>query len=180
MLIPPSVVALLASRVDADKHVGRRIDSGLFLPGRARCLKYLLPVRRQPGATYDDATQHGSTTGIDPGVRERHSRSARSGKREILHDFVHLSVSHRQHAVRVLCRGPRASRMKPRPRRGDDDEARGARTGIRGQRRRAGRLGSAVRRAMRIEPLRLKQFAPGCLEVVFVEHCGGTKSGDSV
>ncbi|MGY6251868.1 hypothetical protein ACXIVK_00290 [Paraburkholderia caledonica] len=33
---------------------------------------------------------------------ERHSRCDRSGKREILHDFVHLTVSHRQHAVRVL------------------------------------------------------------------------------
>lgn len=106
---------------------------------------------------------------------ERHSRSDRSGKREILHDFVHLTVSYRQHAGRVLCREPRASRKKPGPRRGDDDEARGARTGIRGQRRRAGRPGSAVRRAMPIEPLRLKQFAPRCLEVVFIEHCGGAK-----
>jgi hypothetical protein len=59
---------------------------------------------------------------------DRHSRSDRSGKREILHDFVHLTVSHRQHAIRVLCREPRASRMKPGPRRGDDDEARGALT----------------------------------------------------
>lgn len=51
-----------------------------------------------------------------------------------------------------------------------------------GQRRRAGGVGNAIRRAMPIRTFAdWKDPLPGYLEVDFVEHCGGTKiDGDFV
>ncbi|MEX3790537.1 transposase, partial [Paraburkholderia sp. BR14374] len=46
-------------------------------------------------------------------VGERHRRSDRTEKRQILDEFIELTGYHRKHAIRVLCRDPQPQRAKP-------------------------------------------------------------------
>jgi hypothetical protein len=48
-------------------------------------------------------------------VGERYRRSGRNEKRQILDEFIELTGYHRKHAIRVLCREPQPSRVKPGP-----------------------------------------------------------------
>src|SRR3569623_2430329 len=167
-------------------------------------------------------------------VGERFRLSDRNEKRAILDEFVLLTGYHRKHAIRVLCREPRALRTKPGPQRRYNDEVRAAlitlweagdricgkrlkaliptlidsmtrhghltlskdvrqrlnqisaatidrllrdvrEQAFAGQRRRAGGVGNAIRRAVPIRTFSdWKAPLPGYLEVDFVEHCGGT------
>lgn len=174
-------------------------------------------------------------------VGERYRRSSRSGKHQILDEFLKLTGYHRKHAIRVLGREAQSPKARPGPRRRYNDEIRvtlitlweaadricGKRLkaviptllesmtryghlslgdelrerllGISaatidrllrdvrqqafgGQRKRAGGVGNAIRRAVPI-----RTFAdwgdplPGYLEIDLVEHCGGVKiDGDFV
>jgi hypothetical protein len=174
-------------------------------------------------------------------VGERYRRSDRSGKRQILDEFLKLTGYHRKHAIRVLCNEAQTSKARPGPPRRYTDEVRAAlitlweaadricgkrlkaviptllesmtryghlslSDGLRerllgispatidrlladvreqafgGQRKRAGGVGNAIRRAVPV-----RTFAdwhdppPGYLEIDLVEHCGGVKiDGDFV
>jgi hypothetical protein len=168
-------------------------------------------------------------------VGERYRRSDRSGKRQILDEFLKLTGYHRKHAIRVLCNEAQTSKARPGPPRRYTDEVRAAlitlweaadricgkrlkaviptllesmtryghlslSDGLRerllgisaatidrlladvreqafgGQRKRAGGVGNAIRRAVPV-----RTFAdwhdppPGYLEIDLVEHCGGVK-----
>ncbi|MFM0515120.1 hypothetical protein [Paraburkholderia sp. RL17-373-BIF-A] len=59
-------------------------------------------------------------------VGERYRRSDRSGKRQILDEFLKLTGYHRKHAIRVLCNEARASKARPGPPRRYTDEVRAA------------------------------------------------------
>jgi hypothetical protein len=174
-------------------------------------------------------------------VGERYRRSDRSGKRQILDEFLKLTGYHRKHAIRVLCNEAQAPKARPGPQRRYTDEGRAAlitlweaadrvcgkrlkaviptliesmaryghlslsdslrerllgmsaatidrlladvrEQAFGGQRKRAGGVGNAIRRAVPV-----RTFAdwndplPGYLEIDFVEHCGGVKvHGDFV
>lgn len=59
-------------------------------------------------------------------VGERYRRSSRSGKQQILDEFLKLTGYHRKHAIRVLGREAQPPKTKPGPRRRYDDEIRAA------------------------------------------------------
>ena len=59
-------------------------------------------------------------------VGERYRRSDRSGKRQILDEFLKLTGYHRKHAIRVLCNEAQTSKARPGPHRRYDDEVRAA------------------------------------------------------
>jgi hypothetical protein len=59
-------------------------------------------------------------------VGERYRRSDRSGKAQILTEFLKLTGYHRKHAIRVLCYETRAPKAKPGPPRRYTDEERAA------------------------------------------------------
>jgi hypothetical protein len=57
-------------------------------------------------------------------VGERYRRSDRSGKRQILDEFLKLTGYHRKHAIRVLCNEVHAPKTKPGPPRRYTEEVR--------------------------------------------------------
>ena len=57
-------------------------------------------------------------------VGERYRRSSRSGKHQILDEFLKLTGYHRKHAIRVLGREAQAPKARPGPHRRYNDEIR--------------------------------------------------------
>src|SRR5689334_14727909 len=95
-------------------------------------------------------------------IGERYRRSDRNEKHQILDEFVALTGYHRKHAIRVLCRESQPPGTKPGPQRRYDDEDRA----FSGQRRRAGGVGNAIRRAVPIRTFTdWNDPLPGYLEV---------------
>lgn len=57
-------------------------------------------------------------------VGERYRRSSRSGKHQILDEFLKLTGYHRKHAIRVLGREAQSPKARPGPHRRYNDEIR--------------------------------------------------------